>query len=527
MSSQPNILFLLSDEHSYRCLSHLDPNDEGEPVNTPTLDRLSAQSTVFHQTYCQVALCTPSRICMLTSMSPIRSGGWTNGSYLKPGNKTLPQTFAEAGYVTCLIGKMHLGGNRQFVGFQHRPYGDLTGKAGHQHEPLLENHKTNEFAQQSWMRKAGLTDIPESKLQEQVVARETIAFLREHRHARPDQPWFLCASFSRPHWPVTVPRRYFERYWPDSVTPPKVGCMGDTVNHHITQQAVGSNQSNKLSEETAMQARAAYFGCVDYLDEVLGDLLFLLDRDGLLENTIIIYTSDHGELAGEHGLWGKTTWHEASVRVPWLVQLPEHRSGALPAVRLQTPVSLADLYPTLCGLAGIEIHDELEGVDLSAAVRSGQEPGRGPVSTINFVRPDKSLDHYILREGRYKYVRCRPPTPDLLFDLQDDPLEQTNLLTNGAHEHADIIVRMRDWIDTHWDFSTADEQKERDQAETEANALPDFMHPGELYIKGNLSMGNFYLLPDNRLVAADTPLYNPVMLTDKPQDVFSDWPGND
>jgi arylsulfatase A-like enzyme len=183
MSKQPNILFLLSDEHSYRCFSHLDPNDEGEPVHTPTLDRLTAQATVFHQTYCQVALCTPSRICLLTGLSPMRSGGWTIGSYLKPGNQTLPQAFAAAGYATYLVGKMHLGGNRQFVGFQHRPYGDLTGNHGHQLEPLAEKHVDLQFALYGWIRRAGVTEIPESQLQEQVVARETIAFLREHRHA--------------------------------------------------------------------------------------------------------------------------------------------------------------------------------------------------------------------------------------------------------------------------------------------------------------------------------------------------------
>jgi arylsulfatase A-like enzyme len=96
MNKQPNVLFLLSDQHSYRCFSHLNPDGEGEPVHTPTLDGLAARATVFHQTYCQVAICTASRICMLTGLSPMRSGGWTNWSYLKPGNQTLLEAFAEA-----------------------------------------------------------------------------------------------------------------------------------------------------------------------------------------------------------------------------------------------------------------------------------------------------------------------------------------------------------------------------------------------------------------------------------------------
>lgn len=517
MNRQPNILFLLSDQHSYRCFSYLDPNGEGEPVHTPTLDGLAAKATVFHQSYCQVAICTASRICLLTGLSPMRSGGWTNWSYLKPGNQTLPEAFAAAGYTTCLVGKMHLGGNRQFVGFQHRPYGDLTGNTGHQVEPLAAIADERAFVRHGWLRNPGVTVIPESILQEQVVVRETVAFLREHQCARPDQPWLLCASFSRPHWPVTAPRRHFTRYWPHGVTAPKVGATGDAVDHPIVRRLVARSQSDQLAPEAVLRTRAGYFACVDYLDEILGDLLPLLERDGLLENTIIVYASDHGELAGEHGLWDKYAWHEASIRAPWLIQLPEQRHGALPAARLQTPVSLADLYPTLCGLAGIPFPADLDGVDLSAAIRAGREPERGPVATVNCIFPE--MHHYVLRDGRYKYIRCRESVPDLLFDIQSDPLEQTDLLRHGGPEHGAVAARLRRLIDERWDFQLAEEQRTRDQAAAAANALPAPQQPIAPGVNRNL-----YLMPDQRLVAADTPLYDPVVLTDTPQTFFADWP---
>jgi choline-sulfatase len=454
---------------------------------------------------------------MLTGLSPMRSGGWANFSYLKPGNQTMPEAFAAAGYATCLVGKMHLGGNRQFVGFQHRPYGDLTGRAGHQVEPLAEVDDFIGFVRQRWLRNAGVTVVPESMLQEQVIVRETVAFLREQRHANPDQPWFLCASFSRPHWPMTAPRRHFERYWPNNVALPKVGPTGDASDHPIVRRLVARSQSDQLDQETILRTRAGYFGCVDYLDEILGDLLLLLNWDGLLENTIIVYASDHGELAGEHGLWDKYSWHEASVRTPWLVQLPEHRRGDLPPARLQTPVSLADLYPTLCGLVDIPAPADLEGVDLSAAIRTGQEPTRGPVEIVNCMFSE--MHHYVLRDGRYKYIRCREGVPDLLFDLETDPFEQTDLLRHGEPKHRAIAARLRQMIDESWDFAAADEQHAHDQAEAKANALP-----AELQRITPGVNGNFYLMPDRRLVAADTPLYDPVTLTDKPQDVFADWP---
>jgi choline-sulfatase len=509
ITQRPNILLLLSDEHSYRCFGYLD-RDEGEPVDTPNLDRLAEQSVSFHQTYCQAPLCTPSRICLLTGRSPMGSGGWDNDSMIRPGVATLPESLAQAGYETCLVGKMHLGGNRQFAGFRRRPYGDLSGRTGHQWE--------QPFAPYQPIRdrtaKAGITAIPESKLQEQVVARETLAFLREQSDARPQQPWFVCASFSRPHFPLTAPRRYVDRYWPQWVTKPKVGRTGDTANHPMTIGMAAGFLVDQIGEDEMMRARAAYFACVSYLDEVIGDLLALLERDGLLENTIVVYTSDHGELAGEHGLWWKNSWHEAAARVPWLVQLPAHRSGELAPARIQTPVSLADLFPTLCGLSGVSAPDDLEGMDLSEAIYRGAEPPRGPVFFDNPTpRWGTGSEHRALRLGKYKYVRFRGMEPDLLFDLERDPWEQRNLIVRGTEQTAATAHELRALVDASWDFDHAEAQRCLDAEEAKRHTLPV-----------DTRWGNLYLLPDGRLVAADSPLYEPVVIAEKPGELFADWP---
>ncbi len=136
MTKRPNILLLLSDEHSFRFMGHVSEDEGGEPIQTPNLDRLATQATVFSDAYCQMPLCTPSRISMLTGREVRNCGAWKNGSVLRPELPTLPGVLRDAGYTTCLVGKMHLGGTQQFVGFEHRPYGDLTGKTGHQWEPI-------------------------------------------------------------------------------------------------------------------------------------------------------------------------------------------------------------------------------------------------------------------------------------------------------------------------------------------------------------------------------------------------------
>ena len=509
MSDQPNILFLLSDEHSYRCFSHLDPSGAGEPVNTPTFDAMAARGVAFDNAYCQVPLCTPSRICMLTGLSPMQSGGWGNSFTLKPEH-TVASTLRDAGYETCLIGKMHLGGRRQFVGFNHRPYGDLTGETGHQWEPLS---KKGGREVRDRTLDAGLTEVPEGALQERVVAAETIGFLREHRHRRPDQPWFLCASFSRPHFPLNAPARHFERYWPEGVTPPKVERAGDTAEHPMTRGMVKGFRADEIGEEEGLRARAAYFACVDWLDEIVGDMLAALARDGLLENTIIVYTSDHGELMGEHGVWWKNSWHEGAARVPWFVQLPEHRAGGLPPRRLQTPVSLADLYPTLCGFAGATPPDGLDGINLSEAIRGGGEPQREPVWLTNpQPRWGEGCEHVVVRDGRYKYVKFRGVEPNLLFDLETDPLEQHNLVVRGSDEHREVAARLDRFAADKWDFDAAEKQAAADEQQT-TDRLP-----------APAGSGNLYHWSDGRLIDADPPLYQPDVVIENPADQISDYP---
>ena len=511
-ANRPNVLFLLSDEHSFRCFSHLDANAEGEPVHTPTFDALANNGTVFDQTYCQMPLCTPSRMCLLTGRYVRGCGAWSNSSLMRPDVPTMPGAFADAGYATCLVGKMHFGGARQYNGFQHRPYGDMTGRAGHQTDPL--DQPGRGMAMRSRTADAGVSDIPDSQHQEQCTTRESIAWLREHTAAHPDQPWFLCASFSRPHFPLTAPKRHFERYWPDGVTQPKVGRTGDALEHPMTRGAMDGFQVDQIDETEKQRARAAYFACVDYLDEVIGDMLASLERDGLLDNTIIVYTSDHGEMAGEHGLWWKHTWHEASARVPWFIQTPEQRHGDAPAARLNTPASLADLFPTLAGLCEVPTPNDLDGVDLSQNVRRGIEPTeRGPVCCDNLVpRWGDGSEFRMVRDGPYKYIAFRD-APELLFNVEDDPFEQHNLA--ASNNPPDALARLRQFVTQTMDFEAAAREYEvdRQRFETERLDLPQHTN-------------NLYHMRDGRLWDGQRTLYDPHVVVESPADTFTDWPGD-
>lgn len=498
MSKPYNILLLLSDEHSFRCMGHVPPSEGGEDLQTPTFDALAEKGIRFTNTYCQSALCTPSRMSMFTGLEAQKCGAWDNGAVLRPELPTLPKMLSQSNFSTCLIGKAHLGGTNQMGGFQTRPYGDLTGQIGHQYEPL---GKTEEYFEdiQYRTRDVGVTRIPESQHQEHLVAEEGLAWVREVKHRNPDQPWFLTLSFCRPHFPLTAPARHFNHYWPDGVTPPQIGPTGDAFDHPMSCGMRKGFKAEHISDEQTLRARAAYFACVSYLDEIVGDLLTRMKSAEMLEDTIIVYTSDHGELAGEHGVWWKHGWYEACTRVPLIVSLPDHRRGELAAKTYRTPVGLIDLFPTLCSLTKSQVPLGLDGFDLSDSVRGKESPPDRPVVCDNLIpRWGEGTEFRMVRRGNYKYVQFRD-APPLLFDLEKDPDEQINIFNSPLKDQdpqvADLISFARDSINF----------KQAEEARTIRDA--DLLERYRLHAKS--CRGNLYWMEHGNLVDAEDLLYRP------------------
>jgi choline-sulfatase len=508
--SPSNVLLILTDQHSFRYVGSRDADRGGESVETPALDRLANSSIGFETAYCPVPLCTPSRYAMLTGREAMRAGAWSNASVLDPDVTSLPKTLSNSGYKTYLEGKMHFGGTVQFGGFDQRTYGDLTGQSAHQAEPPTQYSHPPDYRR--LLTEVGTTSIPESLLQETRTVEESIAALREHRHGDPDRPWFLCASFSRPHWPRTAPSRFVDKYWPDDAPEPRVNG-GETDDHPLVRACAERTTSDELSHGELMRARAGYFAAVEYIDEIVGDFLLRLDNAGFLDDTIIVYASDHGELAGEHGLWEKRTWHEAATRVPLFVQLPSHRNGDATPATLRTPVSLLDLYPTLCHLVDVAPPDDLDGRDRSGAVKTGTEPDSHPVIVDCFGMFGNDHLHYrMVRDGRYKYVQFRD-APELLFDLETDPLETTNRAADPDADASAALQRLRGVVDESLDFAEVDRRRKRDaeRAREYRLATP----------KGG---PNQYHMPDGRVIDGDTLLYHPHVITDDPTAAYDDYP---
>ncbi len=526
MTRKPNILFLLSDEHSFRFFGHLGRKHGGEDVATPALDRLAAQSTVFTDCYCAAPLCVPSRITILTGLEMQRSGGWDNDAYLDPGLKTIPKVLREADYTTCLVGKMHFRGTTQYHGFEHRPYGDLAGNVSHQYEHFIPLRQGDQVyggdpdkparigdIVEVRTRDAGITRIPESQIVDQIIAEETLAWLREHEAGSPEKPWFLTASFSRPHFPLTAPKRFIHRYPPDAISEPFAPPEGDTFDHPVSAAIREGFKVDRIDQREMMQARAAYFANVAFFDEILGDLLLRLDAAGLLDNTIIVYASDHGEMAGELGTWWKSGWYEACARVPLMVSTPEQRQGKQPARRIEIPVSLLDLMPTFAALGGAAAGD-VSGADLSAVVQGTSEPPDRPIVCDHLNdRWGKGTGFRMVRQGKYKLTHFQN-FPPLFIDLEEDPMEQHNLFESAAGAAAEIRDELLNFVERTVDYETV-----LADAATSQAALRD-----QYGLDNSRYLPNQYQLSSGRIIEADLALYKQAVVTDDPATFFADWP---
>ena len=422
MNSRPNILLILTDQHAPQVAGFA-----GDPhVRTQNLDDLACQSVQFNQAICASPACTPSRMCMLTGKEVEHCAAWANHWIIFPEHLTWPQHFADHGYTTCLVGKMHFGGRDQMQGFAHRPYGDLRHGLSHQPEPLTM------FPGYHHVESAGVTEIPESLLQDVVVTQETLAFLLEHQDENPDKPWFVCAGYSRPHSPLTAPGRYIRLYRDrlQQVEQPQPERIEPYARHLYDQIAGG------LNAEQRQRGLEAYYACVDFVDDCIGDLLNGLAGSDLLENTIVIYTADHGEMAGAHGMWQKAVYYEPSVGVPLLIRGP----GIAPGHRdLDQVISLIDLYPTTCALCGLPVPDGLDGVDFSSVLSdpTAIDPPRTHAITQYFSQGTRVQSMLVpidapnrvwraVRTEQSKYIEVQGGQR-LLFHLRNDPGELRNL----------------------------------------------------------------------------------------------------
>ncbi len=420
-ANQPNILLIMSDEHA-----PMFSGPYGHPlVQTPHMDRLADDGVTFTNAYCNSPLCMPSRMSFMTGRYIHHIGAWDNAAPLRPDAVTWAHLLRDVGYDVVLSGKQHFGGMDQLHGFSAQLARDLHAEKQH---GLTDWDKGTPPASRPWqgLAQAGpgtTTEIEVDDLAEEAA----LTYLQDS--ARQEQPWALNVSFIAPHFPLIVPQRFWDLYPLDEIDLPNIPEGHLDNQHPVYQRMCSMFGCVDFPADLVRRARAGYYGLITYLDEKIGNLLLTLEETGQLENTVVIYTSDHGEMNGEHGMWRKSNFYEASVRVPLQIMFPDRVSVGK---RIDEVVSLVDLTATLVDIAGGHSLSQFDG-DSLMALMEGNVTDWKDFAFSEYLAHGVQRPMAMLRKGRYKFNYSLGDPPEL-YDINDDPREFHNLANEQQYQ---------------------------------------------------------------------------------------------
>jgi iduronate 2-sulfatase len=440
-----NVLFLISDDLNNLLGCYGDPQ-----AKTPNIDRLAARGVRFERAYCTFPLCGPSRNSMLTGLYPNSTGILANAQIFRqtiPQQVSLSQAFRQQGYLAGRIGKLY-----------HYNVPNSVGTDGHddpaswevelnpagvdrtEEHPKIFSLTPNQFGGTlSWYASPKSDEHHTDAMQA-----ADAEWVLERCAQRKERPFFLAVGFFRPHTPYVSPRKYFDLH-PVEQQRVVQGVKEDQAD--LPAAALGSykKEQDAMTDDLRRQALQAYRASISFMDAQVGRVLDALDRLGLAESTVIVFTSDHGYHTGEHGLWQKQSVFEESARVPLLIVAP----GVSPkGAVVKTPVSHLDLYPTLTELAGVKAPGNLQGQSLVPMLKDANATGRGWALTQvvrggNFNRQGaapaiadkgKRFFGYSLRTPRWRYTEWDEGNQGReLYDHDADPKELTNLASDPKH----------------------------------------------------------------------------------------------
>lgn len=489
MPARPNVLLITSDQQHHRALGVHEP-----VLRTPALDRLAAEGTLFERAYCPNPTCTPSRSSIITGLYPSVHEAWSLGTKLAEDVPTVGAMLTEAGYATSLIGKAHFqpmastpeqtslecpevihdldfwrGFSGPFYGFQHveltRGHGDEYTAGMHYGLWLEEQGLSNwrdyftrgDPARRDVPPRTYAWDLPAHLHYTTWTAERAVAAI--DTAVAEDRPFLCWASFHDPHPPYLVPEPWASMYDPADVTPGRLE-PGELDRmplwHRLTQTeqpdfspwketpyANHGFTSHIVDEATLRKNIATYYGMTSFLDAGVGRLLNHLDTLGIADNTLVIFTSDHGHFLGQHGLTAKGAFHyEDLLLVPFLVRYPGHVPAGHRSHALQ---SLVDLAPTLLDATGVPVPGHMQGVNQLPVWTGALESARDHVVVENRHQPTAiQLRTYV--DQRYKLTLYRGHPWGELFDLANDPEERRNLFAESEYAalRAELLHRFLD-----------------------------------------------------------------------------------
>lgn len=452
MPDRPNILFVVSDQMVAALTGAY-----GHPVvQTPHLNRLAAEGVRFDSAYTPFPLCSPGRACIMTGRHASAIGAYDNATLLPADQPTFAHYLSNAGYDTVLSGKMHFVGPDQLHGFNRRLTTDIYPASydwvkdewirikeakGENYEEIMGDRRA--YHSRGYTGQAVKVDFWHNALSyDEETHFRAVEYLRAK--SRDDNPFFLCASYHHPHEPFHPPQKYWDMYADAEIDIPEFpkniddtySAMDRWLNAYH-----GTRKSDLRDPDSLRRLRRAYYGLVTYMDDKVGGLLTALEETGQLDNTVVVFTSDHGDMLCEKEMVQKRCFYEWSCRVPFIVRFPDKWKAG---TTYEHPVSLLDLLPTFCDLAGTEASLPHDGDSLLPLL------DHHPWDRFIFAQAHEAVGApcIMVRQGQYKYNYIHGYDPQF-FDLTADPGEWHNLA--GSTDHAETEARLRGLVLDHFD----------------------------------------------------------------------------
>lgn len=444
----PNILYIMADQLAAPALKMHNPESL---IKTPNLDALAAEAVVFESAYTPSPLCAPSRMSMVTGQLPTKIGAYDNAAAISSETITYAHYLRRAGYETALAGKMHFIGD-QLHGYEKRLTADIyPGDFGwlvnwdKPDERLEWYHNASSILQAGPCVRSNQLDYDEE------VMYKSRQFLYDHVRQGPDaRPFCMTISLTHPHDPYTIEQKYWDMYEDVEIDMPKVTIPKEEQDSHSKRLLkVCDLWHREFTPEQIKRARRAYYGAISYVDDCIGRILQTLKECGLSDDTIIVFSGDHGDMIGERSLWYKMSYFENSARVPLLVHYPPR----FPAARVPENVSTLDILPTLVDIVGEKLNPlmPMDGRSLVPLLKGGKGNdtvfaeycGEGTISPM-----------MMIRRGPWKYITC-PADPDQLYNLQSDPLELNNLVKSSKGQSSATVAVLKAFqaeAAAKWDF---------------------------------------------------------------------------
>jgi len=425
---KPNIVLVTTDQQRFDSCGPAAP----PWMRTPHFDLLCRQGVRFDAAYSDCPLCVPARVSIMNGQYSCTHGMTTNGSTsdVLDRETTLPARLRELGYQTCAVGKMHFTPQRARHGFDELilpdDYYREMARSGRASQPMRHGMGQNEL-------EPAMATVSEAETLTSWIAERCVDYILDRRD--PTVPFFLWCSFSKPHPPFDPPEPYYSMYRDCDMPAPAVGAWsgeGSSRLPPVFDNYRRYTSYDLISTETIMAARAAYFGLVTQCDYNMGRIFQALQDRGLFNDALFIYTSDHGELLGDHRAGGKSFFHEGSAHVPMALRLPASWPGRPTGAAVSDPVTLADILPTLVRAAGGKVGADVDGQDMIAlATGEIEAPRRYVVGTSN---AGGSPAYFAITDGKWKYIWYPEGPAEQLFDLATDPHEENDLAAEAAHD---------------------------------------------------------------------------------------------